>query len=83
VAEVRIDEAACTSCGRCVEICPVDVLRPSATTLKAMVAYPGDCCGCRLCAQECPAHCINVDDTRDTESMSMYDRLGLVDQWDA
>ncbi len=82
MAEVRIDELACTGCGRCIEICPVDVLRPNADTSVATVAYPGDCCGCRLCAQECPVHCITVDDTRDTENMSMYDRLGLVDRWD-
>ncbi len=58
-------------CGRCA-VLPI-----------AIVAYADDCCGCRLCAQECPTDCIMVDDTRDTESMSMYDKLGLVDRWDA
>ena len=82
MAEVRIDAATCTGCGRCIEICPVDVLRHDSSAAKASVAYPDDCCGCRLCAQECPVPCITVDDTRDTESMSMYDRLGLVDRWD-
>jgi NAD-dependent dihydropyrimidine dehydrogenase PreA subunit len=83
MAEVTIDEAACTSCERCVEICPVDVLRPHATTGRAMVAYPDDCCGCHLCAEECPADCITIDDMRNTEGISMYDKLGLIDRWDA
>ncbi|HWG04264.1 MAG TPA: ferredoxin family protein [Beijerinckiaceae bacterium] len=83
MADVSIDNSACTGCGRCIEICPVDVLRPHAALPIAIIAYADDCCGCRLCAQECPTQCITVDDTRDTESMSMYDKLGLVDQWDA
>ena len=82
MAEVAIDTAACTGCGRCVEICPVDVLRPSPSLPVAIVAYPRDCCGCRLCAQECPVDCITVDDTRDI-GVSIYDRLGLVDPWEA
>jgi len=81
MARVLIDQAACVSCGRCVEICPVDVFRSRAEDQRAYVAYPDDCSGCHFCAQECPVACIAIDDRRNADGVSLYDKLGIEDRW--
>ncbi len=81
MASVLLDAGACNGCGRCAEICPVDVLRMDAATGRARVAYPDDCSGCHFCAQECPTKCITIDDRRETDGVSIYDRLGIADNW--
>ncbi len=52
-----VDRSACTSCGACAEICPVD-----AITLDAEgIAGAGDLCiGCGLCAHACLASAITL-----------------------
>ena len=81
MARVLLDDTICNGCGRCVEICPVDVLRMDAGGKHAVVAYPDDCSGCHFCVQECPVHCIEIDDRRNTDGVSIYDKLGIVDRW--
>ncbi len=81
MARVLLDEAICNGCGRCAEICPVDVLRMNTDGKLAIVAYPDDCSGCHFCVQECPVHCIEIDDRRNTDGVSIYDKLGIVDRW--
>lgn len=83
MANVFIDQKSCTKCGRCAEICPTDVLRMDLISGYAMVVYPDDCSGCFFCSQECPAHCISIDDRRETDSVSIYEKLGIVDVWKA
>ena len=81
---VLIDEAACTGCGQCIQICPVDVLRFAPVTGRATAAYPGDCDGCRLCVEECPPACIVIDDSeKPAGTISIYDVLGIRDSWPA
>ncbi len=80
MARVLLDDAACTGCGRCVTICPVDVLRMHGQPARAWVAYADDCSGCRLCEEECPADCIIIDDARNADgTSSIYDLLGIED----
>jgi NAD-dependent dihydropyrimidine dehydrogenase PreA subunit len=81
MANVFIDQDSCSKCGRCVEICPTDVLRTDLQTGYAIVAYPDDCSGCFFCSQECPTECISIDDRRETDSVSIYEKLGIVDTW--
>ena len=82
MTRVIVDESACTGCGQCVLICPVDALRFRAGTGKAMAAYADDCDGCRLCLEECPADCIRIDDLERAEGVvSIYDALGIEDPY--
>jgi len=61
-----IDEAGCTGCGKCVEICPVN-----ATSLvsandhkkrkkKKAKVDAGICVGCGVCAIKCTSHAIGM-----------------------
>lgn len=58
---VSIDAAKCDGCGRCVTICPTDVMRMDAATGKARVAYPEDCHVCFLCVEDCKPRAISLD----------------------
>ncbi len=53
-----IDESFCTSCGLCVDICQMDVLRLDQG--KAHIAYPRDCCNCMQCVFACPLEAITA-----------------------
>ncbi len=50
-----IDRDACTGCGACVEVCPVDCIRrvdpePACPGLQAWCEIDADrCIGCKLC----------------------------------
>ena len=57
---VSVNDDVCVGCGACVEVCPPDVLRMSATTGKAVPAYPDDCQGCFICAMACAFDAIHV-----------------------
>lgn len=48
----------CIGCGRCVNICPLDVIR--IKNKKAWIAYPEDCHSCYLCEMICPKGAIYV-----------------------
>ena len=55
-----IDYKKCTTCGQCVDICPVQVF--SKEGKKVVVKKPSECIGCRACEAGCPAEAINVED---------------------
>lgn len=60
VARVGIKNELCSpSCDRCVDSCPVDILRKPENG-RVYVAYPDDCMSCFLCEEECPAEAIQV-----------------------
>ncbi len=52
---VIIDNQACNGCGRCVDVCSVNVLEMATTDegLKARVARPDDCLFCEACVIDC------------------------------
>jgi NAD-dependent dihydropyrimidine dehydrogenase PreA subunit len=72
--QVSINAEACISCGRCTLACPTNVFRMGADG-KAVVAYPDDCCVCRLCVDDCPAQCITVSPAV-SNFRSIYDQMG-------
>ncbi|HIH87701.1 TPA: 4Fe-4S binding protein [Candidatus Bathyarchaeota archaeon] len=55
----RIDAKTCTRCGRCVEVCPLDVLRMVDGAPAAV--YAGECWHCGACAMECPSGALRVE----------------------
>jgi len=55
-----IDEARCTGCGLCAEVCPLDTLRLNRESGKAYIAYGDDCMTCYACEMACPTNAISV-----------------------
>ncbi|NCC77390.1 MAG: 4Fe-4S dicluster domain-containing protein, partial [Clostridia bacterium] len=50
---VRVDHAACTSCGNCTRQCPMAVTVP-------LDPNTAECIRCGECAAVCPTHAIQV-----------------------
>ena len=53
-----IDEASCTNCGLCENICPVDVFRSKRG--KVYIAYQNDCNSCLQCQYVCPVDALTI-----------------------
>jgi NAD-dependent dihydropyrimidine dehydrogenase PreA subunit len=53
-----IDEQRCNGCGRCVEVCPTQVLDLDTASGKAYLRYPDRCSYCTACEEICPTHAI-------------------------
>lgn len=49
---IRIDGAKCIGCGKCIEVCPGNLLFRDEGQ-KACIRYPKDCWGCTACLKEC------------------------------
>lgn len=65
VGVLRIDERACTGCGICVQVCPMDVFRLDDRDSKAFIKYFRDCQSCFLCEVECGEDAIYVSPYRE------------------
>jgi NAD-dependent dihydropyrimidine dehydrogenase PreA subunit len=57
----HIDQAKCTGCYVCVEVCGKDVLRFDTKTKKAYIQYHADCQTCYNCEIHCPSDAVFVD----------------------
>jgi len=57
---VWIDEGKCTGCGRCVEVCPGDLLALRPTTNRAYLRAARDCWDCMACVKVCPQEALEV-----------------------
>ena len=55
---VRIDEALCIGCLKCIEACPIDAIVGAPKRLHAVLE--DECTGCELCLPPCPVDCIVV-----------------------
>jgi adenylylsulfate reductase, subunit B len=49
-----IDEAKCSRCGTCVDVCTEDVFFGSRKKEMPQVTYPDECVYCNGCVEECP-----------------------------
>ena len=72
VATLELDQAACTGCGRCIEVCPHQVL--ALTEKRAAISDLDSCMECGACAKNCPATAIRVDAGVGCAS-------GLINEW--
>ncbi len=59
-AAVTIDRDTCTSCGRCAQICPTEVLRMEAGRAAVHTDTPLGCVGCGHCMMVCPEGSVRV-----------------------
>ncbi|MBP5553563.1 MAG: 4Fe-4S binding protein [Lachnospiraceae bacterium] len=51
------DRAKCIGCGRCIDVCPGNVIRKDEQG-KAYLKYESDCWSCAACVKECPMKAI-------------------------
>jgi ferredoxin/flavodoxin len=72
----EVDEAACTTCGQCVDDCPTD-----AITLAPAPVFGETCIYCYRCVRECPEEAIRVDlsgvEARIRERVKQFDEQPL------
>jgi adenylylsulfate reductase subunit B len=52
--------AKCDGCGKCVDICPSDIMHLAPGQRKATNIEPDYCWECYSCVKECPQHAIDV-----------------------
>ncbi len=55
-----IDEDKCTSCGKCIDICMMDVFFGSKKGEVPLITYPEECCHFNCCVDECPEGAIKL-----------------------
>lgn len=55
---VKIDEATCIGCTKCIKVCPVDAIVGAAKKLHNVI--DDYCTGCELCLPVCPVDCIEI-----------------------
>jgi len=55
-----INAEACTSCNKCVEVCPQDVFEAAARGETPALARQDDCTSCRQCVLHCPEAAVFV-----------------------
>lgn len=57
----KISQEDCNGCGKCVDICPGDVIVLLAAPEVAQVRYPEECWYCGSCRGECPSNAISYE----------------------
>lgn len=56
-------DSKCDGCGKCVDICPSDIMHLTHSIFNGRKAYnvePSYCWECYSCVKECPQHAIDV-----------------------
>jgi len=72
VATLKLDQAACVGCGRCLEACPHQVF--ALEERKAVLMDRDACMECGACALNCPVKAITVDSGVGCAS-------GMINEW--
>jgi ferredoxin len=63
--QAQVNTGDCTSCGVCVDICPVEAIVLNADNVAEV--SPEACIGCGLCASACPVDAIVLSEVRPKE----------------
>lgn len=58
VVTLTLHQDRCTGCGRCLEVCPHEVL--SLNNGKVQIFYKDGCMECGACQMNCPTEAIQV-----------------------
>jgi NAD-dependent dihydropyrimidine dehydrogenase PreA subunit len=53
-----IDQKKCIACGKCLEVCPVEVFEKRNN--KVVEVKVNECLACRACERVCPVQAVNV-----------------------
>lgn len=72
VTTLKLDQAGCIGCGRCLEVCPHQVF--SLTERKASLQDLDACMECGACALNCPVKAISVESGVGCAS-------GMINEW--
>jgi len=56
----EIDYSKCNGCGKCYDLCPMDVITWNQEQDIPEVTYPEDCWFCGVCWMECPKRAIDI-----------------------
>ncbi len=56
----EIDYTKCTGCGKCYDLCPMDVITWNQEQDIPEITYPEDCWFCGVCWMECPKRAIDI-----------------------
>ena len=59
-----IVNASCIGCKKCIDACPMDVIRWNNETKKPVITYWIDCITCFNCELNCPKEAIFVEPKR-------------------
>lgn len=55
-----IDKDNCNCCGKCIDVCQMDVFFGSKETEIPVVSYPEECWHCNACVLECPSEALSL-----------------------
>ncbi len=69
-AKPSCDPTRCTRCGRCIEVCPMGSIHPSAD----LPLFEGICIKCQACRRTCPEHAIAFTDPDYCSHAAMIER---------
>ncbi len=72
ITTLKLDQTACTGCGRCIEVCPHQVFAISEK--RAHITQSDACMECGACAMNCAAAAITVD-------AGVGCAAGLINEW--
>ncbi len=59
VVTLKVDEAKCTGCGMCLDVCPREVFKMNGR--RVQIADRDACMECGACSRNCPAGAIFVE----------------------
>lgn len=75
---LRIEEASCSACGTCAEVCPTGAIRQERSANEHLLYLnSGSCTNCALCSEACPESAIGFED-RITLAEIFADRLRVL-----
>jgi NAD-dependent dihydropyrimidine dehydrogenase PreA subunit len=57
---IQIDEALCSGCRLCYDVCPKGVYKIDRIHHKTKIVEAGECVNCGACVRQCPERCLTI-----------------------